>query len=245
MILNAPAALAAPGEILESDTAELMEQGMISLAIGGKFGEQHDGDSLYIFPSIKARIGTGGVGESMIEFNLGQVEEDGRIKGYDVERLLLAQKFVIWKPADPQKPSFAARFGVRLPADDASKGLGNDQTDFFARGIFSGRLKNVEYRANFGIGILGKINEVRGQDDVFEYSTAFIGKLGSKGHWMLEMSGNALTKDHPSQRFATFGFGLCDDRKRQGVELAASFGLSDSSDDYRISAAWLTEVKWF
>jgi hypothetical protein len=239
-------AYAGYGEILDSDTADLLNQGTVLLALGGQFGERSDGDSLFIFPSVKARIGTGGVGESMVEFNLGQVEEDGERKGYDVERLVLAQKFALYRPVDRRKPSAAVRFGVRLPVDDAAKGLGHDQTDFFARGILSGRTDGLEYRLNLGVGLLGKIEEARGQDDVLEYSAALLGNTGSSDRWMLELSGNALTRERPNQRFATLGYSFGSrSEKVRGLELAASFGLSDTSDDYRVSAAWLTEAKWF
>ncbi len=89
--------------------------------------------------------------------------------------LLLATKFRLVKERIGF-PAIAFRFGVELPNASNEKGLGNDETNFYATLMAAKSLGRLRAMVNMGMAILGNPVTVSSQHDMVTYGFAGIYK---------------------------------------------------------------------
>jgi hypothetical protein len=82
-------------------------------------------------------------------------------KTSSMEDLIVATKIRL-APEGASRPAFGLRFGTKLPAASADKGIGLGTTDFFASFLLAKTVQSVRTVGNVGLIVLG--NPVTGQD---------------------------------------------------------------------------------
>jgi hypothetical protein len=100
----------------------------------------------------------------------------------------LATKFALFDEGHAM-PAMAFRFGVELPNAGNEKGLGNDQTNFYANilmGKTYGRWRTI---ANLGLAILGNPTTVSSQKDQFTYGGAISYDVNKRWTLLGEING--------------------------------------------------------
>lgn len=88
-------------------------------------------------------------------------------------------------------PGLAKSFGVQLPNASQSRGLGNDETNFFSSLLAEKRLGRVDAVVNVGLAILGDPIDAGAQDDLLTYGLAFLCPINSGFQLVGEVSGRA------------------------------------------------------
>ena len=83
----------------------------------------------------------------------------------------LASKFKLL-PERASTPALSFRFGVELPNASNEKGLGNDETNFYASLLLGKSVGRFRSYFNVGLAILGDPTELSAQNDLFTYGVA-------------------------------------------------------------------------
>lgn len=158
---------------LRTDDAELLRTGRVRAEIGVEF-LQRQRYSLSGLEGDLTRLGVTkiqvGVGE-YAEFQISGVMHDSlsissraaqppvapTINGNstsDVGDLILGTKLKL-AGEGKRRPAMAFKFAVQLPNASQSKGLGNDQTEFYASVLFKKQIGSVQLLGDLGFAILG------------------------------------------------------------------------------------------
>ncbi len=228
---------------LWSEEAEILPQGISELRLGGDYAIVNSKVNQFRLPAIYWKIGLGGIAESIVLFNLGESIEDGKEMGYDVETLILATKIQVHN-GEGSLPQIALGFGVKLPSQDTRKGLGPDTTDFYGRGMLTGKFGKTRLTANIGLGILEKTSQSIGQDDIFQYGISAETALNEKSNFLIEFNGHTNSSRQPTQNFILLGL-----RSKQGDkgfwDMAGIWGLNPSAEDFRITIGYTIVFKLF
>jgi len=229
---------------LWSEDASILPLGESVVRVGGDYAYVGGGKKRFRLPAIYFKCGLGGISEWVIHFNLGEVIEDGKELGYDVETFIVASKLLLHK-GGRGFPETSIGFGVKIPSEDTKKGLGSDTTDFYAR-LMLGQDVGPRTRiiVNFGLGILEKINELHGQDDIFQYALAVHQRLNQRTTLLAEFSGHTNSTRKPTQNFLLVGLGFATST-HSNWDISAIIGLNPNADDIRLSLGYTTRFKLF
>lgn len=218
--------------------------GETSLRIGADYALVGQGIELYRFPSLYWKTGVGGVGEGIIVFNLGEVNQDGDEQGWDIESFSVASKLCLHESASPNKWDTSLAFGVKIPSSDTSKGVGVDATDFHARLLAARNIGDTRIILNGGVGILEKVTNLWGQDDILEWGAAAVTPISKRGEVMLELSGNTSSSRGPSSLMALAGV-----RHRlhngNSWDAYARWGLTGQSDNVAFGVGYTINAELF
>ncbi|MEW6737528.1 MAG: hypothetical protein AB1489_39970 [Acidobacteriota bacterium] len=130
-------------------------------------------------------------GNSRIPLNLSP----GDLTTNDVGDFMLAAKFKLRNETE-RLPALGFRFGVQLPNTNQAKGLGTNQTNFFATILVGKHLlsKRLNLFGNLGVGILTAPLERFSQNDVLLYGLAGIYKVNDRLNLVGEVSGRHSTR---------------------------------------------------
>ena len=102
--------------------------------------------------------------------------------------LLIAAKFRLIKE-QLGLPAVAFRFGAELPNAGNEKGIGNDETNFYASLMAAKSIGRLRAMVNMGIAILGDPTSANSQNDLFTYGLAGIYNLNRLFDLVGEMYG--------------------------------------------------------
>jgi hypothetical protein len=193
---------------LETDDPNTLASGMVRIQLGFEY-LQNRTFTLSGLEGDLTRLGVigffAGVGPH-VEFQttgslLNALNIHRRFLAYDTPRLsfqgnsttsvgdfTLATKFALMDEGRLM-PAMAFRFGVELPNAGNEKGLGNDQTNFYANillGKTYGRWRTI---ANLGLAILGNPTTVSSQKDQFTFGGAICYDLNKRWTLLGEIHG--------------------------------------------------------
>jgi hypothetical protein len=128
---------------------------------------------------------------------------------HDVGDFYLATKFKI-RNEGKHSPAFGFRFGVELPNSNQARGIGLNQTNFFATVIAGKHIGKWNIFGNIGIGILTAPIDQFSQNDVLLYGAAITYQFNTRLTLVGEVNGRANTRNNApigteSQGEARFG----------------------------------------
>lgn len=226
-----------------SEDPRLLPQGASALRLGGDYAKLNSKVNEFRLPAIYWKTGLGGVGEALVLFNLGESIQDGKEMGYDVETLILATKVLVHN-GKGRLPEVGVGFGVKLPSQDTRKGLGPDTTDFYARAMAGADFGNTRLSVNVGLGVLEKITEALGQDDIFQYGVSSTTRLSQSRELLLEFNGHTNSTRQPTQNFFLIGMRF-NRGSGESWDLACIWGLNPSADDFRVSLGYTFRFNLF
>jgi len=220
-----------------------LPEGQAAVRLGGDFALVSSGENRFRLPSLYWETGLGGLADGIVLFNLGEVTEDGKAKGYDVEKLVLAGKILLHRRHDGW-PQAAVGFGVKIPSEDTTKGLGSDTTDFYGRLLLGENIGRARVLVNLGLGLLEKTSELHGQDDVLEYGIALEEPVSERTALLLEWNGHTYSTRQPAQSFALVGIRLMNGHGC-GWDLAGIWGLRPDAEHFRITLGYTFTAELF
>jgi len=243
VILGSSIAAHAQAPLWVEDPA-VLQDGECRFRVGGDYALVGGGIERYRFPSLYWKTGLGGAGECILVFDLGEVNQDGREQGWDVERFLIASKLLVRGPGRGGSPEASLAFGVKIPSSDTKKGVGVDATDFHARLLLARDCGDTRLIANAGLGILEKVTNLWGQDDVFEWGVAAVTRAGARDELLLELSGNSNSTRGPANLLALVGYRF---RRPNGGswDLYARWGLNGGSDNFSCGVGYTVRAGLF
>lgn len=113
----------------------------------------------------------------------------------DVGDFRIAAKFKL-RNETAKLPALGFRFGVELPNTNQAKGLGVNQTNFFATVLVGKKFlsNRLNLFGNLGIGILTAPLEQFSQNDVILYGAAGVFKVNNKLNLVGEVNGRKSTR---------------------------------------------------
>ena len=111
----------------------------------------------------------------------------------DVEDIVVATKIRVLSER-ARRPSFALRFGTKLPNAQNENGLGLDTTDFFATMLAAKTVQSVRVVGNLGLGILADPTVGDRQNDVLMYGLSLARALTDQGEIVGEINGRVSTR---------------------------------------------------
>jgi Putative MetA-pathway of phenol degradation len=128
---------------------------------------------------------------------------------HDIGDFYLATKFKI-RNEGKHSPAFGFRFGVELPNSNQSRGIGVNQTNFFATMIAGKHIGKWNIYGNVGLGILTAPVDQFSQNDVLLYGAAITYQFNTRLTLVGEVNGRANTRSNApigteSQGEARFG----------------------------------------
>ncbi len=190
-----------------TDDAEILGTGRVRAELGVEFlqGQRY---SLSGLEGDLARLGVAslhvGVGE-YAEFQISGVVQDflsisnrsanppipPNVTGNstnDFGDLVLASKLKL-APEKNLRPALAFKFAVELPNAKHPKGLGTDQTEFFASILLTKRIGRAQVNGNVGFAILGNPVVLGRQTDPITYGLALILPATRKLDLVAEING--------------------------------------------------------
>ncbi len=170
---------------------------------------------LWTLPEIEGTLGLGARGEVSFQYEVLLHEDRDGDRTFDSGDLRLWTKVVLL-PTTVQ--TLSLRFGAKLPNASSNSGLGTDETDFFALGLYDLLLGPVQVSLNGGIGILGDPDEAPSQDDVFLWAGAVRTRPVDGFALGLDVSGQVGTGDVGDQAL----FALVLDWRIGGLRLSAA-----------------------
>ena len=142
----------------------------------------------------------------------------------------LATKFALLDEGR-RRPALSFRFGVELPNAGNEKGLGNDQTNFYADillGKSYGRWRTI---ANFGLAILGNPTTIGSQKDQFTYGGAVSYGLSKRWTLLGEINGRQGPSGPGTDEQAQLRFGARLHTGNFRWDFAGIAGLRDGDPD--------------
>jgi len=228
---------------LWDEDPSLLPEGRSVIRLGGDYAWIGDGRRLFRLPAIYWKTGLGGIAEWIALFNLGEAIQDGKKMGYDVETLIVGTKIHVYN-SKGKLPETALGFGVKIPSQDTRKGMGPDTTDIYARAMFGESFGSTRVSVNLGIGILEKISETLGQDDIFTYGISLDTPISSVTDLLLELNGHTNSSRQPTQNFVLVGFRFSGGKSGRW-DIAGIWGLNPSADDFRLTLGYTTDFKLF
>jgi hypothetical protein len=167
-------------------------------------------------------------GPSAIPLNV----QPGALSTSDVGDFSLATKIKL-RNETAGMPSIGFRFGVSLPNTNQAKGLGTNQTNFFATILLGKRFLSdrLNLFGNLGIGILTAPVERFSQNDVLLYGIAGIYKVNKRLNLVGEVAGRHSTREAPigTEDFSQARFGVQVLAAGLRWDLAGIKGLTDFS----------------
>jgi hypothetical protein len=112
---------------------------------------------------------------------------------HDVGDFTLATKVKL-RNEGRRAPAFGFRFGVQLPNSNQERGIGLNQTNFFAAALLSKHLGRWYLFGNLGLGILTAPVDPFTQNDVLLYGAAVAYEVNSRLTLAGEVNGRANTR---------------------------------------------------
>ncbi|MCS6816526.1 MAG: hypothetical protein N0A16_06745 [Blastocatellia bacterium] len=102
--------------------------------------------------------------------------------------------FSLWtkvqlRAAEGRWPALGVRVGVELPNSDQARGIGTNQTNFFAAVLAEKQWGDFDLFGHIGVGILPAPIEPFVQNDVLLYGLAGVYELNARTHLVAEVSG--------------------------------------------------------
>ena len=159
-----------------TEEASTLGEGRYSLSVGVSRTYQDSSflpgghGVLWTFPEVEGTLGVGPYAEVSFHYPLLWFDPSGAGTGdYSSGDLQLWTKLALFPSV---VRSLSLRFGVKLPNAPNERGLGTDETDFFASLLLDFRAGPARVSLNGGIGILGSTEVNQDQDDVFTWGTA-------------------------------------------------------------------------
>ncbi len=125
---------------------------------------------------------------------------DGRTPGAIPLRLPTPQSthdvgdFSLWtkirlRADEGRWPALGVRFGVELPNSDQARGIGTNQTNFFAAALAEKRWGTLDLFGHVGLGILPAPVQPFTQNDVLLYGVAGVYEMTERVHVVAEVNG--------------------------------------------------------
>jgi hypothetical protein len=215
--VGGPGRASAQERPLQTDTAELLPVGKVRSQLGFEF-LQRQRYSLSGFEGDLTRVGVMslhvGVGE-YAEFQLSGVAQDflsitrrnpavipTTVSGdttNDTGDLVLAAKLKL-AAEKAGRPALAFKVAVQLPNASNERGLGNDETEFYASLLASKRVGKVRLTANAGLAILGSPVVPNSQSDMLLYGLAAAVPVGRRLELVAEAYGREGTQRVGNER---------------------------------------------
>lgn len=199
---------------LITEDVEIIKPGSVRVDIGFDFAQNKDftlsglnGDLTRI-GVINTRIGmapnveleTGGVLQNFLSINRQYRTSAVPLNltrpptsTNDIGDFYLATKFKL-RNETRRLPALAFRFGVQLPNTNQERGIGINQTNFFAMAIAGKHLGKFNFFGNLGIGINTAPVDVFAQNDVLLYGLAGTWRLNDRVTLVSEVNGRVSTR---------------------------------------------------
>jgi hypothetical protein len=204
--LSFPMTLYAQQRPLKTDDAEILQMGRVRVELGVEFlqGQRY---SLSGLQGDLTRLGVAGiqvgVGE-YAEFQISGVFQDylsisSRTEPVvppsftgnstsDYGNFILGTKLKL-AGEGKRRPAIAFKFAVELPNANQAKGLGTDETEFYADLLFKKHVGTCQILGNLGFAILGSPIAAARQADPLTYGTAVIVPLNRNLNFVAEVYG--------------------------------------------------------
>lgn len=185
-----------------TEEASSLDWGEYSLSAGLSATDQNSRDLpggkgvLWSLPELEGTLGIGTRGEVSFRYEILVHEDRSGDSTADSGDLRLWTK-VLLLPLRNQ--ALSLRFGTKLPNASHNSGLGTDETDFFALGLYDLTLGPCWISLNAGLGILGDPDGELPQDDVFLWAGAIRPRPRNGWSLGLDVSGQVGTGDVGNQ----------------------------------------------
>jgi hypothetical protein len=114
----------------------------------------------------------------------------------DVGDFFLATKIKL-RSETRRAPALGFRFGVELPNSNQARGIGVNQTNFFATALAGKHFGRLHIFSNLGIGILPAPISTFSQNDVLLYGLAVTYKFNDRFTLVSEANGRHSTRSNP------------------------------------------------
>lgn len=111
----------------------------------------------------------------------------------DVGDFFIATK-IKFRNEGRRTPSFGVRFGAELPNSNQERGIGINQTNFFATLLASKNLGRVRVTGNLGLGIQTAPVNLFTQNDVLLYGLSAVYRVNDRVSLLGEVNGRANTR---------------------------------------------------
>jgi hypothetical protein len=234
---------------LDVEDANTLPQGQVDLRLQinylsdfkPAFSNGIDHGKLYELPKIGANIGVSERVEIQIEWELLKIDSNLH-DDYGPGDPRLATKINIFKE-DGNMPAIGVKFGVKIPSADDKKGLGTNNADFFASGLFSKGFGCVTAHLNIGVAIDGNPNSNTGQDDLVTYGVGLEVPVIEKLVVLGDIDGQAASKYNNDQARARIG--LQYNIEDFTIDAAISKGLNNNTEDYKAGVGLVYHWKAF
>jgi hypothetical protein len=115
---------------------------------------------------------------------------------HDTGDFYLATKIKL-RSETKRAPAVGFRFGVELPNSDQTRGIGVNQTNFFATALAGKHFGRLHVYGNLGIAILTAPVDLFTQNDVLLYGLAATYKINDRVTLAGEVNGRHSTRDNP------------------------------------------------
>src|SRR5262245_39328176 len=122
-------------------------------------------------------------------------------------------------------PGLGFRFGVELPSSNQQRGIGLNQTNFFATAIASKHFGRLGVSSNLGLGILTAPVNAFTQNDVLLYGLSATYKFNNRVAMVSEINGRYSTRRNPPLGTESDGIARIGARIRSGGVLFDVSGI--------------------
>ena len=113
---------------------------------------------------------------------------------HDIGDFYLATKIKLFRETK-RAPAFGFRFGTELPTSNQARGIGVNQTNFFATAIASKHFGRLHVYGNLGLGILAAPVDQFTQNDVLLYGLAATYQINDMWTVVGEVNGRHSTRN--------------------------------------------------
>ena len=142
----------------------------------------------------------------------------------DFGDLYLAAKIKLRSETE-RAPGLGFRFGAELPSSNQQRGIGQNQTNFFATAIASKHLGRLRVSGNLGLGILTAPVNAFTQNDVLLYGLSATYKFNDRVAMVSEVNGRYSTRRNPPLGTESDGIARIGARIRTGGVLFDVSGI--------------------
>ncbi|MCI0664246.1 MAG: transporter [Acidobacteria bacterium] len=142
----------------------------------------------------------------------------------DFGDLFLAAKIKVRSETE-RGPGLGFRFGAELPSSNQQRGIGQNQTNFFATAIASKHFGRLGVSGNLGLGILTAPVNAFTQNDVLLYGLSAIYKFNDRLAMVSEVNGRYSTRRNPPLGTESDGIARIGARIRTGGVLFDVSGI--------------------
>lgn len=172
----------------------------------------------------------------------------GSLSTSDVGDFTLATKIKL-RNETARIPAVGFRFGVQLPNTNQAKGIGSNQTNFFATVLLGKKFldNRLNIFGNIGLGILNSPLERFSQNDVTLYGIAGIFKVNDRLNLVGEVNGRYSSRKAPigTEDISQARFGVQVFAAGLRFDLAGVKGLTDNSPDTGVVFGFTKDFKAF